>query len=49
MNKFLKIPFYIFFVLLFEISISYSEETKIKVGVLAPLSGEKCVFRKTNT
>ena len=40
MNKFFKILFFIFFVLLFEISISYSEETKIKIGVLAPLSGE---------
>ena len=40
MNKFFKILFSIFFVLLFEISFSYSEETKIKIGVLAPLSGE---------
>ena len=40
MNKFFKILFSIFFVLSFEISISYSEETKIKIGVLAPLSGE---------
>ena len=40
MNKFFKILFSIFFVLLFETSFSYSEETKIKIGVLAPLSGE---------
>ncbi len=40
MNNFFKILFSIFFVLLFETSISYSEETKIKIGVLAPLSGE---------
>ncbi|WP_440922833.1 ABC transporter substrate-binding protein [Candidatus Pelagibacter sp.] len=40
MNKFFKILFSIFFVLSFETSISYSEETKIKIGVLAPLSGE---------
>ena len=38
MNKFFKILFSIFFVLLFETSVSYSEETKIKIGVLAPLS-----------
>ena len=40
MNKFFKILFSVFLVLLFETSISYSEETKIKIGVLAPLSGE---------
>ena len=41
MNKFFKILFSIFLVLLFETSVSYSEETKIKIGVLAPLSGEE--------
>ena len=40
MNKFFKILFSLFLVLLFETSISYSEETKIKIGVLVPLSGE---------
>ena len=40
MNKFFKILFSIFLVLLFKTSISYSEETKIRIGVLAPLSGE---------
>ena len=46
MNKFFKILFSIFFVLLFETSISYSEGTKIKIGVLAPLSGEKAYLGK---
>ncbi len=46
MNNFFKILFSIFFVLLFEISISYSEETKIKIGVLAPLSGEDASLGK---
>ncbi len=46
MNKFLKILFSIFFVLLFETSISYSEESKIKIGVLAPLSGEDASLGK---
>ena len=46
MNKFFKILFSIFFVLLFEISFSYSEETKIKIGVLAPLSGENATLGK---
>ena len=46
MNKFFKIFFSIFFVLLFETSISYSEETKIKIGVLAPLSGEDASLGK---
>ncbi len=46
MNKFFKIVFSIFFVLFFEISISYSEETKIKIGVLAPLSGEDASLGK---
>mgnify|MGYP001460655082 FL=1 len=46
MNKFFKILFSIFFVLLFETSVSYSEETKIKIGVLAPLSGEDASLGK---
>ena len=46
MNKFFKILFSIFFVLLFESSVSNSEETKIKIGVLAPLSGENASLGK---
>jgi len=46
MNKFLKILFSILLVLLFETSISYSEETKIKIGVLVPLSGENASLGK---
>ena len=46
MNKFFKILFSIFLVLLFETSISYSEETKIKIGVLVPLSGENASLGK---
>ena len=46
MNKFLKLLFSVFLVLLFETSISYSEETKIKIGVLAPLSGENAPLGK---
>ena len=46
MNKFFKILFSIFLVLLFEKSISYSEETKIKIGVLVPLSGENASLGK---
>ena len=46
MNKFFKILFSIFLLLLFETSISYSEETKIKIGVLAPLSGENAPLGK---
>ena len=46
MNKFLKLLFSVFLVLLFETSISYSEETKIKIGVLAPLSGENAALGK---
>ena len=40
MNKFLKILFIIFLNFTLIISLSYSEETKIKIGLLAPLSGE---------
>ena len=46
MNKFLKLLFSVFLVLLFETSISYSEETRIKIGVLAPLSGENAPLGK---
>ena len=46
MNKFFKILFSTFLVLLFETSISYSEETKIKIGVLVPLSGENASLGK---
>ncbi len=46
MNKFFKILFSIFLVLLFETSISYSEVTKIKIGVLVPLSGENASLGK---
>ncbi len=46
MNKFFKILISVFFVLLFKISISYSEESKIKIGVLAPLSGENAYLGK---
>ena len=46
MNKFFKILFSIFLVLLFETPISYSEETKIKIGVLVPLSGENASLGK---
>ena len=46
MNKFFKILFSIFLVLLFETSISYSEETKTKIGVLVPLSGENASLGK---
>ena len=46
MNKFLKILFSIFLIFLFKTSISYSDETKIKIGVLAPLSGENASLGK---
>ena len=46
MNKFFKLLFSVFLVLLFETSISYSEETRIKIGVLAPLSGEDASLGK---
>ena len=46
MNKFLKILFSLFLVSLFETSISFSQETKIKIGVLAPLSGENAPLGK---
>ena len=46
MNKFFKILFSIFLVLLFETSDSYSDESKIKIGVLVPLSGENASLGK---
>jgi len=46
MNKFLKILFSVFLVLLFETSTSYSEEARIKIGVLVPLSGENAPLGK---
>ena len=46
MSKFFKILLSIFLVLFFKISISYSEETKIKIGILAPLSGENAYLGK---
>ena len=46
MNKFFKILSSIFLVLLFETSFSYSEESKIKIGVLVPLSGENSSLGK---
>ena len=46
MNKFFKILFSLFLVLLFETSISHSEEKRIKIGVLVPLSGENASLGK---
>ena len=46
MNKFFKILSSVFLVLLFETSFSYSEESKIKIGVLVPLSGENSSLGK---
>ena len=46
MNKFLKIISSLFLILLFETSISYSQEAKIKIGVLVPLSGENAFLGK---
>ena len=46
MNKFLKILFSVFLVLSFETSTSYSEEARIKIGVLVPLSGENAPLGK---
>ncbi|MDC3068407.1 ABC transporter substrate-binding protein [Candidatus Pelagibacter sp.] len=46
MNKFFKILFSIFLVLLFETSVSYAEKLKIRIGVLAPLSGENASLGK---
>ena len=46
MNKFLKTLFSVFLTLLLETSVSYSEQPKIKIGVLAPLSGENASLGK---
>ncbi len=46
MNKFFKTLFSVFLIFLFETSISYSNERKIKIGVLAPLSGENASLGK---
>ena len=46
MNKFFKILFSTFLILLFETSLSFSDESKIKIGVLAPLSGENASLGK---
>ena len=44
MNIFLKILLFLF--LIFKITNSFSEETKIKIGILAPLSGENASLGK---
>ncbi len=46
MNKFLKTLFSVFLILLLETSVSYSEQPKIKIGVLEPLSGENASLGK---
>ena len=46
MNKFLKTVFSVFLILLLETSVSNSEQSKIKIGVLAPLSGEDAFLGK---
>ena len=46
MNKSFKIIFSVFLFFLFETSISYSNESKIKIGVLVPLSGENASLGK---
>ena len=46
MNKFFKTLFSIFLIFLFETSNSYTDETKIKIGVLVPLSGENASLGK---
>ena len=46
MNKFLKTVFFVFLILLLETSVSNSEQSKIKIGVLAPLSGEDAFLGK---
>ena len=40
MNKFFKIFFITIFILLLKLSFSLANETKIKIGLLVPLSGE---------
>ena len=46
MNKLFKTLFSIFLIFLFETSNSYTDETKIKIGVLVPLSGENASLGK---
>ena len=46
MNKFFKTLFSVFLILLLETSVSYSEQSKIKIGVLVPLSGENANLGK---
>ena len=46
MYKFFKILFTTFLLLLYETTISYSNETKIKIGILAPLSGDNAPLGK---
>ena len=46
MNKFFKTLFSIFLILLLETSVCYSEQSKIKIGVLVPLSGENASLGK---
>ena len=46
MNKFLKVLSSLFLILIFETSISFSEESKTKIGVLVPLSGENAFLGK---
>ena len=44
MNKILKILFFLLFNFIFAVSSSFTEETKIKIGVLAPLTGENAAL-----
>ena len=46
MNNFFKTLFSVFLILLLETSVSYSEQSKIKIGVLVPLSGENANLGK---
>tara|TARA_B100000575_G_C23044394_1_gene601124 strand:+ start:34 stop:1188 length:1155 start_codon:yes stop_codon:yes gene_type:complete len=46
MNKFFKTLFSVFLILLLETSVSHSEQSKIKIGVLAPLSGKNAYLGK---
>tara|TARA_B100000989_G_scaffold54207_1_gene36359 strand:- start:485 stop:1639 length:1155 start_codon:yes stop_codon:yes gene_type:complete len=46
MNKFFKTLFSVFLILLLETSVSYSEQSKIKIGVLVPLSGDNASLGK---
>ena len=44
MNKFIKILFLLFISCIIKTGVSFSEETKIKIGLLAPLSGENALL-----